>query len=404
MSMEHDASRETQLSRHMPLTWNPVSERRIVVLMVACGFLGLAGWVFYSIALRGQIGEDGMVFHTAVRAWIDGQVARIYDGAWITEQINTRFAGWLMKPIVLHPWVYPPSFLLLLLPFGYLPFGAALLVFQVGSFAAICVAACSRVSARGLMFVSLILSPATAVNVLLGQNAFLTGALLIGGVGLLQRSPLLAGVLLGLLSYKPQFCLMVPVALIAGRYGRTAIVAVVTATALALGSAALFGPQLWQSWVELLTGGSGLFHDWSAEARLKGTSVYACAAFLGASPGIANIAQGAAIILAAAAVYYAFSRTVRDELRMAAMLAAVFLAAPHSANYDAILLSVAAILPLSVVSDERFGAGESCLLGAVWLCPLFNPPTLFAVGVVTPVLVLAFIAVLLLRPRQGNRV
>jgi hypothetical protein len=89
---------------------------------------------------------------------------------------------------------------------------------------------------------------------------------------------------------------------------------------------------------------------------------------------------------------------------MAALLAAVFLAAPHSANYDAILLSVAAILPLSVVSDERFGAGETCLLGAVWLCPLFNPPTLFAVGVVTPVLVLAFIVVLLARPRQGGRV
>jgi alpha-1,2-mannosyltransferase len=367
MSIDHDASRDTQPSRHMPLTWNPVSGRPVVVLMVACGLVGLAAWMFYGYALRGQIGEDGMVFHTAARAWIDGQVVRIYDGAWITEQINTRFARWLTHPIVLHPWVYPPSFLLLMLPLGYLRFAAAFLVFQGGSFAAICVAACSRVSARGLMLVSLMLSPATAANVLLGQNAFLTGALLIGGAGLLRRSPLLAGVLLGLLSYKPQFCLMVPVALVAGRYWRTAIVAALTAAALALASAALFGPNLWQSWIELLTGGSGLFHDWSIEARLKGTSVYACAALLGASPAIANVAQGVAIILAAASVYYAFSRATHDEVRLATLLAAVFLAAPHSANYDAILLCVAAMLPLSVVSDESVGVGETCLLAAVWL-------------------------------------
>jgi hypothetical protein len=373
----------------------------ILVLTVLCSVFGLAGWALYGYALRGQIGEDGMVFHTAVRAWIEGNVARVYDGVWLTEQINTQFAGWLTKPIPLHPWIYPPSFLLLLLPLGYLPFGAAFVLFQTAGFAVIAVAACSRVAARKLMVFSLLLSPATAVNVLLGQNAFLTGALLVGGVGLLRRFPLPAGVLLGLLSYKPQLCVMVPVALLAGRHWRAAMVAGITAAAMALGSAALFGLGAWQTWVGLITGGSALFLDWVAEARLNGMSVYACVAFLGASPMVANIAQAVAVMLAAGAVYCAFSGAMRDELRLAVLLAAAFLAAPHAANYDAILLSIAATLLLSVASVEGFNPGESVLVAAVWLCPLFNPPTVFAVGLFTPLLVLTFIAALLRRRIAG---
>ena len=375
-------------------------ERRFMVLIVICGVFGLGGWIVYAYALRGQIGEDGMVFHTAVRAWIEGNLSQVYDGEWLTQQINSRFAAWLTKPIALHPWVYPPSFLLLLLPFGYLPFGIAFFLAETAGFAAIAVAACSRVSARRVMFFSLVLSPATAANVLLGQNAFLTGALLTGGAGLLRRSPLLAGVLLGLLSYKPQFFIMVPVLLVAGRHWRTAIMTGITAATLALGSLTLFGVQPWHSWVGLITGRSGLFHDWVAEARVKGMSVYACAITFGMSSANANIVQTVAIIVAATSVYFAFSAAIRDNLRIAILLAATFLAAPHAANYDAILLSVAAILVLSAAYEERVKLGGSLLAATIWLCPLFNPPAAFAVGVITPFIVLGFIGTIILSQRR----
>ena len=152
---------------------------------------------------------------------------------------------------------------------------------------------------RASMLFSLLLSPAAAVNVLLDQNAFLTGALLIGGMGLPPRFPLVAGVLLGLPSYKPQLCPMVPVVLLSGRHWRTAMAAGGTAVLLALVSAAVFGAGPWLTWIESIAGGGPLFRDWVVEARLNGMSVYACAVFLGGSPIVANIAQAAAALLAA---------------------------------------------------------------------------------------------------------
>ena len=50
-----------------------------------------------------------------------------------------------------------------------------------------------------------------------GQNGFLTAALIGGALGLLERRPALAGICLGLLTYKPQFGLLFPFVLIADR-------------------------------------------------------------------------------------------------------------------------------------------------------------------------------------------
>ena len=55
------------------------------------------------------------------------------------------------------------------------------------------------------------------VNVGHGQNGFLTAALLGGALHWLDRRPWLAGVLIGCLAYKPQFGVLIPVALLAGR-------------------------------------------------------------------------------------------------------------------------------------------------------------------------------------------
>ncbi|MGI4800823.1 MAG: glycosyltransferase family 87 protein [Janthinobacterium lividum] len=357
--------------------------------------------MLYAFALRGQIGEDSMVFYTAARAWITGDGPQIYNGYWLTDQINARFVGWLATPIKLHPWIYPPSFLLIVLPLAVLPFAAALLLAQGVGLALIAVASCAQVAARRWMLASLLLSPATAVNVLLGQNAFLTGALLIGGAGSLRRFPVVSGVLLGLLTYKPQFCLMVPVVLLAGQHWATAITALLTAVALVLTSAALFGLKLWATWIDLVTGQGSLSYDWSHEARLNGMSVYACASWLGIPPDAVSLMQLLAVLIAATAVYAAYRRVIPDELRLAVLLAATFVAAPHSANYDAVLLLVAATLLIGKrSSDSSQNRTELVLACALWLCPLFNPPSVFTVGAFTPLLVFGFIATLLRRSRS----
>src|SRR5258708_29357657 len=56
---------------------------------------------------------------------------------------------------------------------------------------------------RWLQVGSLLLCPASSITVIAGQNAFLTAALLVGGLRLLRRRPLLAGGLVGRATLEP---------------------------------------------------------------------------------------------------------------------------------------------------------------------------------------------------------
>jgi alpha-1,2-mannosyltransferase len=381
--------------RTRPVGFAAHGHRALPIMCVICGSLGFLAWAFYGAALSREPFQDWMVFHTTARAYYEGYLASIYDGAWLTARLNERFADWLSWPLPLHPWLYPPHFLLLLLPFGALPFGVGmacfLLVTFLGLIAATWCYAHDRTS-RALLASSLLLCPATAITVMLGQNAFLTSALLIGGFGMSRNRPLAAGFLLGVASYKPQFWLMVPVALIAARQWRVFAAAVASALGLAAASAAMFGIATWRTWLDLMIVPNDLFQRWVVAGRLNGQSVYACAIWLEASPAIANMAQVSAAILAVAAVYWWFRHRIAEDLQLAIFLAATVLAAPHVISYDAVMLAVAATFALRHALQGSFGRGEMVLAAAMWLSPLINPPSLVRLGVITPLLIALFIA------------
>jgi alpha-1,2-mannosyltransferase len=58
--------------------------------------------------------------------------------------------------------------------------------------------------------VAAIAFPGALITMAHGQNGFRTMALLGGALMLLERRPIFGGVLFGLLSYKPQFGVLVP--------------------------------------------------------------------------------------------------------------------------------------------------------------------------------------------------
>src|ERR1700730_12518571 len=87
--------------------------------------------------------------------------------------------------------------------------------------------------------------PAVLINVGHGHNGFLTAALIGGGLGCLERRPLVAGILLGLLAYKPQCGLMIPVARAAGGYWRPFISAAITVVVLTIVTTLTFGTSVW---------------------------------------------------------------------------------------------------------------------------------------------------------------
>ena len=201
------------------------------------------------------LGTDWMVFYGAIRSVLDGNAALIFDGDRFTDFLNTNFAGWLSSPLEFRPWAYPPSFLLMLLPFAPLGFFGSYVAFQVVTGALLAVALRSSAGAvlpSGALLVAALACPASAINAINGQAVFLVAALIVGGFGLLERRPYLGGLVLGLLTFKPQFCILVPIALIAAGQWRALLASGLSALAMMLASGLIFGWDLWLRWFPLI--------------------------------------------------------------------------------------------------------------------------------------------------------
>lgn len=390
------------------LTPAPTQKRagRLALLVILCCLLGIAAWVFWLSILGRELGQDFMVFHTAARASLTGDLALVYDGQRMTDYINTNFPAWLTRPLPFHPYLYPPHFLLLLLPFGLVPFGLSYGAFLVLTFAALIAATrcyLRRADQQRLLLMALLIFPQMPFALLAGQNSFLTAALLIAGFGFLERNALLAGVLFGIVSYKPQYCLMLPFALVAARQWQAIASAAATAILLALASLAVFGTELWREWLQLMTAPSDAYQEWLVAGRLNGQSVYACAMWVGASMTIANIAQAIGTTIAAASVFWAFKQRYPSDLKAAVLLAATLLAAPHVSSQDGIMLAVASLFLLCRALDDGFRPGEMLLIACVWFVEACDPPIIFKIGVATPVVLVLFIVAVVARAEAMTR-
>jgi len=369
-------------------------------ICVLCGVFGLLGWAFYLTAFCREPSQDWMVFYTAARSYWEHNLPLIVDGDRFTAVINDRFSTWLSWPLPLHPWLYPPHFLLYLLPFALIqPALSCALFLLVGLTLAVAATWTVAEGARekSIYAGSLVFCPAAAITICLGQNSFFTSALLVGGVALIRHRPLLGGALLGILSFKPQLCLLVPVALIAVGRWQALTSAVLSALLLVLTSLLLFGNEIWHAWFDLMTGPSTLYENWLVIGRLNGQSVYAIAALLGASKTVANLAQSLATLLAVGSVYWIFRRPTALDLQLSVLLAATMLAAPHIIGYDAVMLAIAAALLFCRASRERFRFGEAIIAVVAWLSPLANPPSVFWLGLLTPIVIALFIGNVMLR-------
>ncbi|WP_429033903.1 glycosyltransferase family 87 protein [Bradyrhizobium sp. I1.14.4] len=382
-----------------------------LVSIIGC-VIGLYGWLKFVMAFdhNGPFGQryitpgiDYMVYWRAARAAMAGDFALLADPVAFTAQISEQFHAWLSRPLPLFPWMYPPHFLLILMPFAVLPFAISYAAFQVASFALAVAAGCrfwAGSSRRWALWVlGLALSPAASMNVIAGQNAFLTLALLLGGMGLLGRSDFAAGLILGLLSYKPQFAIMVAVALLAARRWRALAGAIVSASFAIVLSAAIFGFAPWRDWLghtlpgALMGGASDL--AWSNAGRVWGLSVWACATALGAPDWLANAAQSAAILLALVCTWIAFRGALGRDRRIAVLLIATLIAAPHVSPYDLVLLAAVVLLLYRDMLDGTAIIPGSSLLLLPWSAPLVEVPRLSFFGFGVPVVMVCMLFVLL---------
>jgi hypothetical protein len=244
--------------------------------------------------------------------------------------------------------------------------------------------------------------PAVFINLGHGHNGFLTAALIAGALTQLDRRPLVAGVLIGLLAYKPQFGLLIPLVLaVSGRW-RVFVAAAVTVVAMALAVTLAFGVDVWTAFlastkftrhVVLEDGGTGWF---------KIQSVFSWVRMWGGGIPLAYAVQSVVTFAIAVAVGWLWRSPASFPLKAAALIVGGLLATPYVLDYDLMLLAPA-IAFIAVDGIERgFGPYEKTMLAALWLVPLITrsiaETTLIPLA--APLMLCAF--VLLLRRATGK--
>src|ERR1700722_15089493 len=166
--------------------------------------------------------SDFVSFYAAGKLALAGTPALAYDQAahFLAEQ---RFT---VEGAPYQYFFYPPGFLLLCAPLALLPYFVAFYVFECATLAAFLLTMRRILGEPGWLWAAPVLAfPAIFWTFGLGQNAFLTAALFGGFTLLLDRRPALAGMLLGLLCYKPHFGLLAPVGLVRGGHWKAFLAA-----------------------------------------------------------------------------------------------------------------------------------------------------------------------------------
>ncbi|MEX0753354.1 MAG: glycosyltransferase family 87 protein [Xanthobacteraceae bacterium] len=311
-----------------------------------------------------------------------------------------------------YGWHYPPFFLFIAALLALLPYLPALALWQGATLALYLISIHAIVSpsprragrgeesaARAADHLWLLLAiayPAVFVNLGHGQNGFLTAALIGFALALLDRRPIAAGILFGLLAYKPQFGLLIPLALMATGRWKTFAAAAVIVGALVVAATLVFGSDIWSAFfasahftreVVLEAGNTG----WH-----KIQSVFSWVRMWGGPLPLAYAIQAIVTLVLAAATVWLWRSTAAFPVKAAGLILASILATPYSLDYDLMALAPAIAFLAAAGLARGFLPWEKTLLAALWLMPLiarsFTEVTSLPLAV--PLMLVAFVLLL----------
>ncbi len=356
----------------------------LMTVLVAIARIALS--LFHATFLGQPLFADYVSFWSAGRLALAGQPAAVYDVArhWAVQRsVFPRFGY--------EAFFYPPVFLLLCTPLalpGFYPSFIGFLGFGLLGYG---LAMRRLLPGAGVLFLGF---PAVAMNLIYGQNGFLTALLFAAALLALPRRALLAGMCFGCLSYKPHLAFAIPLALAAARQWRALLAMAGTVALLALGSLAAFGAATWQAFFthavmarRTLTVGLVNNDGWA--------SLYRAALQLGGTPAVAGALQAAMSLGVLAAMVLACRRrpaAITGVLPLAALAATPFLLV-----YDLTLLAIPMAWMLGEARQHGFLSWERIVLATAFVTPLLTVLANHASLPICPAVLLALFVLVLRR-------
>jgi arabinofuranan 3-O-arabinosyltransferase len=336
----------------------------------------------------GGVPTDFVGVWAAGRLVLEGHPAAAYN--WTLHKavevaaVGHQFEGY-------YAWFYPPSFLFVAAPLALMPYPTASAFWAFLTFPAYVVAVRQIVAHRIGLFLACAF-PAVLSNVVVGQNGFVTAALLGGTLVTMQRRPILAGCLLGLMTYKPHFGILFPLALVAGREWRTFFSAAATATLLAVVSLAAFGIGPWEGFVHNLGVANETVLSLGQADFRKLQSLFGFARSVGVGENLAWSLQIALGIATAIALWAVWRGGLPFALKAAALATGALVATPYLYLYDLVALAIPMAFLVRLGRREGFLAYELAGIAAanalILSFPFVNAPVvLVAVAIVAGLVV-----------------
>lgn len=372
------------------LTWQRM---RTIAILSAATTLIVLGHLFATasgtVDVSGRpLGTDFSNVWSAGRMALHGAAPDAWDWSkhYAVQQATHRDAN-----IPFYGWHYPPPFLLVAALLATIPYVAALLIWQATTLAGVILLIRRIVPDPRSMLIALA-APVVFVCLGHGHNGFLTGALLGGGLLLLERRPWAAGLLLGCLVYKPQFALLIPPLLLVTANWRAFLGAALSATLLVGATLALWGWPVWNAFLHSLPLTRKVIIESGATGWEKIQSPFAMVRMWGGTVEAAYVAQAVATATSLCLTLW-LARRAAPSIRNAAAAATVLLSTPYVLDYDYVVLGVGAAFLIADGRQRGFLRYEKSLLALVWFAPLIArqlaAATLFPLGQFTAVVVLA---------------
>ena len=334
--------------------------------MVLVWFAAFLTWLALGGGVAPWKGADFVGFWVPATLAAEGQAAAISDPVLLRalqESVKGQ-APWYLA------WPYPPTYLLILLPLGFLPYWWAFAAWEGAAFAVYWLAMRPIAGRDGLLLA--IAFPGVWIGIVNGHAEFMLAGILGAALVRLDTNRLAAGVLIGLCAIKPHLFVLVPVALASARQWRVVSVAAMTVAAMAALSAVALGPQPWRAFFGEVIGlahgvgspqGGGFY-----SIATKQQSVFAYAAAIG-SAQLALASQAVVTVGAAGAVALSWRAGGGLDRRAMTRVCGTLLATPYLFDYDLALLAVPIALVARRAMKDGWRAWEMTLLALLWILP-----------------------------------
>ncbi len=313
------------------------------------------------------LGSDFVNYWSGGRLALLGKLDVIYDLA----RYNLILKEWFNPELRLMNFSYPPHALLLLAPLALLPYLAALVLWSIAGAAGFMGVALGRLPrlSDGSLLWALLLAPVLWVNVVFGQFGLLLATMFVGALRALPTRPVLAGILIGALTIKPQLGLLLPLLLLlTGAWRALAAAALTTLVMIGL-SVVAFGIEPWRVYVaETMPFQWHFIEVMDGFYRFQMSTPYTLFWFLGFSVE-ASLALQAVISVAIAASAIAVIRSDADWPVKAAVVAfGSVLMVPYVLAYD---LAIPFAALMWCLTERKLPASPSgrLLAGGLWAMP-----------------------------------